>query len=152
MNVFVNTSDHNDIFKVDDSSDLPIWVQLRNRITFLIRTGYFKAGDQLPSVRSLSADAKINYNTVTKAYRELELAGLVTMVRGRGMYVKETSDGQDNPELDAADMLFEDCVRKYRALGMTFDDIETRLQSFVKTERQRFEEATEPRTDHHGTH
>lgn len=148
----MSTGDHNGIFKVDDSSDLPIWVQLRNRITFLIRTGYFQAGDQLPSVRSLSADAKINYNTVTKAYRELELAGLITMVRGRGMYVNESSDKQGNPELDAADMLLEDCVRKYRALGMTFDDIETRLQSFVKTERQRSEITPEPRTDHHGTH
>ena len=79
----------NRIFEVDDTSDLPIWVQLRNRITYLIRTGYFAPGQQLPSIRSLSAEAKINYSTVTKAYRELELAGLIVMVRGRGMYVQK---------------------------------------------------------------
>ena len=62
------------VFEVDELSDLPIWVQLRNRIAHLIRTGYFSPGEQLPSVRSLAADAKINYNTVTRAYRDLELS------------------------------------------------------------------------------
>ena len=70
-------TDKDKIFEVDESSDLPIWVQLRNRITYLIRTGYFKSGDQLPSVRSVAADAGINYNTVTKAYRDLEFAKLI---------------------------------------------------------------------------
>ena len=79
------------IFHVDETSDLPIWAQLRNRIAYLIRTGFFAAGDQLPSVRSLAADASINYNTVTKAYRDLELSRLIVSVRGRGMFVQKTS-------------------------------------------------------------
>ena len=58
------------IFRVDETSDLPIWVQLRNRMAYLIRTGRFKGGDPLPSIRSLSAAAATNYGTATRAYRD----------------------------------------------------------------------------------
>ncbi len=138
------------IFRVDDTSDLPIWVQLRNRITYLIRTGHFKPGEQLPSIRSLAAEAKINYNTVTKAYRELELAGLVVMVRGRGMYVEKNLAEEAEPDLAAADMLLEDCVRRYRTLGMTFDEIRDRMESFTESLRSEAEDAARTRTGYHG--
>lgn len=81
------TSPDTILFRVDETSDLPIWAQLRNRMAYLIRTGHFQAGEQLPSVRSLAADAKINYNTVTKAYRDLELSGLIASIRGRGCFI-----------------------------------------------------------------
>ena len=55
-------------FKLDETSGLPVWVQLRNRFIYLIKTGYYQPGDQLPSVRSLAAEISINYNTVSKAY------------------------------------------------------------------------------------
>lgn len=119
------------IFSVDDTSDLPIWVQLRNRIAYLIRTGYFKPGEQLPSVRSLSTGARINYNTVTKAYKDLEQNNLIISIRGLGMYVqKSTSSNQESVE-SAIDILVEDCVRQYRSLGMTFEDACLRMQSIA---------------------
>ena len=118
------------IFRVDDTSDLPIWAQLRNRIAYLIRTGFFKDGDQLPSVRSLAADARINYNTVTKAYRDLELSGLIASVRGRGMFVQEEASGGD-AELEAADALLENCIRQYKAQGMTYREIRNRMTALV---------------------
>ena len=65
------------LFEIDESSGLPVWVQLRNRFVYLIKTGYYQPGDQLPSVRSLAAEAAINYNTVSKAYVNLEHAGYV---------------------------------------------------------------------------
>lgn len=110
-----------DLFTVDETSDLPIWAQLRNRFTFLIRTGALKEGEQLPSVRSLAATAHINYNTVARAYRDLELAGLVVSLRGRGMFVRAAARADDTTA--DVDALFEDCVRQYRALGMTYEDI-----------------------------
>lgn len=146
----LSTSRNKRIFEVDDTSDLPIWVQLRNRITYLIRTGHFQAGQQLPSIRSLAADAKINYNTVTKAYRELELAGLVVMVRGRGMYVQKNLADEDEPEMVAADMLLEDCVRKYRTQGMTFEEIDHRMRAFVESMRREADEAAETRMEYYG--
>jgi GntR family transcriptional regulator len=119
------------IFSVDDTSDLPIWVQLRNRIAYLIRTGFFEPGEQLPSVRSLSTSAKINYNTVTKAYKDLEQGNLIVSIRGRGMYVqKNIVPAQESAE-SAIDIVVEDCVRQYRSIGMTFEDVRVRIQTIA---------------------
>ena len=78
-------------FKLDETSGLPVWVQLRNRFVYLIKTGHYEPGEQLPSVRSLAADLSINYNTVSKAYVDLEHSGYVVSVRGRGVFVKEVA-------------------------------------------------------------
>lgn len=119
------------LFAIDESSDLPLWVQLRNRLAHLIRTGYFKAGEQLPSLRSLSAEAKVNYNTVTKAYRDLESSNLIVSVRGRGMYVQKNVTVDDSPE-NAVDAMAEQCVEEYRALGLSYRDIQRRLTNIVQ--------------------
>lgn len=123
------TSLEGDLFVVDESSDLPIWAQLRNRFTFLIRSGSLKEGEQLPSVRSLAAQAHINYNTVARAYRDLELAGLVVSLRGRGMFVQAPAAADDTT--GDVDAIFEDCVAQYRALGMTYDDIAGHLDDIL---------------------
>ena len=140
----------NRIFEVDDTSDLPIWVQLRNRITYLIRTGYFAPGQQLPSIRSLSAEAKINYSTVTKAYRELELAGLIVMVRGRGMYVQKNLELEEEPDIVAADLMLEDCIKRYRLGGMTFEEIAQRASAYIESMRKEAAEAAETRIEYYG--
>ena len=140
----------NRIFEVDDTSDLPIWVQLRNRITYLIRTGYFAPGQQLPSIRSLSAEAKINYSTVTKAYRELELAGLIVMVRGRGMYVQKNLELEEEPDIVAADLMLEDCIKRYRLGGMTFEEIAQRASAYIESMRIEAAEAAETRMEYYG--
>lgn len=119
------------LFTVDDTSDLPIWVQLRNRIAYLIRTGYFSPGEQIPSVRSLSTSAKINYNTVTKAYKDLEQGNLIVSIRGRGMYVQKNITITQEGAESVIDIIIEDCVRQYRSTGMTFDDIRIRMQDIV---------------------
>ena len=58
-------------FEVDPASDLPLWVQLRNRIAYLINDGTLAPGDKLPTVRGLASGISINYNTVNKAYLSL---------------------------------------------------------------------------------
>ena len=58
-------------FEVDTTTDVPLWVQLRQRLIHLINSGYFKPGDQLPTVRGLASEISINYNTVNKAYLSL---------------------------------------------------------------------------------
>lgn len=122
------------VFVVDESSDLPIWAQLRNRMSFLIRTGKFAANEQLPSVRSVAAQSKINYNTVTKAYRSLEDEGLIVNVRGRGMFVAEHIRAEDG-STSTTDSLLKDCVRRYHALGMGYGDIEKHMLKIIREMR-----------------
>ena len=50
------------LFEIDESSGLPVWVQLRNPFVYLIKTSHYQPGDQLPSVRTLADEAAINYN------------------------------------------------------------------------------------------
>lgn len=125
------------LFFVDKTSDLPVWVQLRNRIAYLIRTGHYIAGDQLPSVRSLAAEASINYNTVTKAYRDLELSGLITSIRGRGVFVQKSIESPESEAVEAADALFENCLQQYRTCGMSFDDVRDRVVSKINEQEHK---------------
>ena len=81
-------------FKFDENSDLPLWVQLRNRMAYLITSGFYKPGDKLPTVRKYAADLRIAYNTVSKAYMGLERDGYVATVRGSGVFVNEPGGNQ----------------------------------------------------------
>lgn len=128
------------VFRVDETSDLPIWAQLRNRMAYLIKSGQLAPGEQLPSVRSLSADAKINYNTVTRAYRDLELSGLIVSVRGRGMFVQKNA-AVDGSGAEAIDALLEDCIEQYKTKGLTYEEIKTRTMGIIDALRTQAEKA-----------
>ncbi len=118
-------SDNTRFFQVDEQSRLPVWVQLRNRIIFLIKRGDFKPGDQLPSVRSLAVDASINYNTVSKVYVDLEANGYVKSERGKGVFVIErelpAESGQDVREV--AETEIRDCIKRCMLMGMSIDEV-----------------------------
>lgn len=114
------------LFQIDESNGLPVWVQLRNRFIYLIKTGYYKPGDQLPSVRALAAEAAINYNTVSKVYVNLEGDGYVESVRGRGVFVRDIGNMTDDVR-SIADTEIEGCVHRCLALGMTIDEVMLRM-------------------------
>ena len=115
------------LFSVDESSQLPIWVQVRNRFAYLIKTGYYQPGDQLPSVRTLAAEAAINYNTVSKAYVDLEHSGYVESVRGRGVFVLARKDRAEDDMGSIVDSEIETCIRRCMALGMSLDEVRLRM-------------------------
>lgn len=71
----------------------PVYLQIRDEIIAAILDGDYKAGDMLPSVRSLACKHRINPLTVAKAYQSLQDAGLVAVRRGIGLFV---SDGTPN--------------------------------------------------------
>jgi GntR family transcriptional regulator len=150
MSDTVQTSNYNDpVFTVDDTSDLPIWVQLRNRMAYLIRTGHFKPGEQLPSVRSLSTSARINYNTVTKAYKGLEQGGLIISIRGRGMYVQKGIAESEESGESTVDMMVEDCIRQYRSAGMTFEGARARMHDIALRMEQEARAAAEEKREYY---
>jgi GntR family transcriptional regulator len=74
-------------FHVRPDSGEPIYVQLERQIKHAVATGALPHGTQLPSVRQLAGELVINPNTVVRAYRELEHAGLLEGVQGRGWFV-----------------------------------------------------------------
>jgi len=78
-----------DGFQIDAEDPMPIHAQLDRAIQFAILTGRLRVGDQLPTVRQLAVDLKINANTVAKVYGELERRGVLETRRGVGTFVRE---------------------------------------------------------------
>lgn len=111
-------------FEVDTTSDVPLWVQLRQRLIYLINSGHFKPGDQLPTVRGLASDISINYNTVNKAYLSLVSDGYLESTRGRGVFVRDLDAEMDEEYTTEIERLMDDCVTACRDLGLPLDDIE----------------------------
>lgn len=124
-------------FEIDETTDIPIWVQLRQRIAYLINSGYFKAGDKLPTVRGLASEISINYNTVNKAYISLVSDGYLESTRGRGVFVADVAGKFDDEELGQVEEVIDEFITTCRDLGMDFDDIEKAVSRHVK--KQRFE-------------
>lgn len=81
------------MFQIRAGSGEPIYEQLVRQIKHSIATGVFKPGDQLPTVRELAVRLVVNPNTVARAYRELEQAGMLETNTRRGTIVKITQSG-----------------------------------------------------------
>lgn len=109
-------------FEVDEESSLPTWVQLRKRIVYLIESGYFKPGDQLPKIRELAADISINFNTVNKAYLSLQSDGYLKSIRGKGVFVTEAADLRNEGPSGDVVALLDGCLRACRNLGLTYEE------------------------------
>lgn len=76
-------------FRVDPSSGLPVYRQIVEQVRLLVAGGVLKPGDQLPPVRDLAVELAINFNTVSKAYAELQHVGLVHSQQGRGSFIAQ---------------------------------------------------------------
>ncbi len=80
--------------KLDFRSGEPIYLQIIHQVENKIAGGELQPGQQLPTVRQLATDLRVNFNTVARAYRSLDEAGLISTQHGRGTYVWD----QPNPE------------------------------------------------------
>ena len=85
---------------IEFHSGIPVYKQIIHRIQAAIADGRLREDDQLPTVRALHEKLNVNPNTVAKAYRELELAGVITTQRGSGCFVAPLSEP---PKLSARD-------------------------------------------------
>ena len=77
------------INKINIHSSVAVYEQIENQVEFAIASGKLKAGDQLPGIKDLGDTLGVNFNTVVKAYRDLEVKGLIRTRRGLGCYIKE---------------------------------------------------------------
>ncbi len=78
-------------FKLDLKSGVPFYRQIVDQIKYGIMSGQFSIGEQLPTVRSLSVELKINPNTITKAYKELEVQDILEGQQGTGTFISSSS-------------------------------------------------------------
>ena len=74
-------------FNLDPKSGVPFYRQIIDQIRYGIATGELKVGEQLPTVRALAVQLKVNLNTVTKAYKELEIQKILETQQGTGTFI-----------------------------------------------------------------
>ena len=76
-------------FHLDLRSDAPIYIQIVDQVKGQIASGALQPGDQLPTVRALATELRINFNTVARAYRILDEERIISTQQGRGTYITE---------------------------------------------------------------
>ncbi len=74
-------------FKLDPKSGVPFYRQIIDQIRYGVATGSLNVGEQLPTVRALAVELKVNLNTVSKAYRELEIQNVLETQQGTGTFI-----------------------------------------------------------------
>jgi GntR family transcriptional regulator len=74
---------------LDFGSNEPIYAQIVDQVQMQLTTGELRPGEQLPTVRQLASELRVNFNTIARAYRLLDEAGMISTQRGRGTYLLE---------------------------------------------------------------
>lgn len=115
--------------QIDQSSGVPIYVQLKEKIKYAIATDIYPSGSKLPTVRSLAVALKINVNTVSKVYSELEKEGILATKQGRGTFVRNVDISYDELTEQRLKQLEEYIVIHAHQLGMTVDELLATLKS-----------------------
>jgi GntR family transcriptional regulator len=119
------------MFYINPADPTPLYAQLTRAIQFAIVTEKLRIGEQLPTVRQLAVDLRINANTVAKVYAELERTGIVETRRGVGTFIRarhfeaRQKRQRDNELRELADRI----IVETGALGFSLDDLLEQLQS-----------------------
>jgi GntR family transcriptional regulator len=120
-------------FLLDLHSGVPAYRQIIDQVRGALASGALSTGDQLPTVRQLAVDLAINPNTVVRAYRELELGGLLETHQGTGTFIGAQPLARPVAERERQlAQIAADTVARAGAAGFTIDDLVAQLQAWPK--------------------
>lgn len=91
--------------EINFRSGVPIYVQIMDQIKHMIATGELQPGDQLPTVRQMAADLRVNFNTIARAYRLLDEDGVISTQHGRGTFILELPSEENGEKLRRQDLM-----------------------------------------------
>jgi len=125
-------------FKLDLASGVPVYRQMIDRVLQAVATGALTGGVQLPTVRQVAVDLAINPNTVLRAYRELELRGVIMTQQGIGTFVTQQKVEVNQAEREARlGRLAAECAARAGAEGFTVPELMARLGEMLPAEEAR---------------
>src|SRR5882724_1038642 len=124
--------------KLDLHSGVPVYRQIIDQVRGGMASGTLAAGDQLPTVRQLAVDLEINPNTVMRAYRELELGGMLETHQGTGTFISDKKVSRNNAERERQlDQLAGEIAARAGAAGFTIDELLERLRELTPDSTKR---------------
>ena len=115
--------------KIDPADTTPIYAQIVGQVNYAIASGALAPGERLPAVRDLAVELTVNPNTILKAYRELEYAGVVESRRGLGCFVAGSASARGKEQ--ARRILAQKCAafaREGIKLGFTLPEVTEMLK------------------------
>jgi DNA-binding transcriptional regulator YhcF (GntR family) len=115
-------------FQIDSASGVPFYRQVIDQVLAGIATGALRPGERLPTVRSLAVELAVNPNTVARAYKELEIRGVVATQQGTGTFVSAQEVSADEVERRRRlDQLVDAFLARAAAEGISLAEIEAAL-------------------------
>jgi GntR family transcriptional regulator len=118
------------ILQIDFRSGLPIYIQIVNQVQAQVAGGILKPGDQLPTVRALAEELRVNFNTVARAYRILDEARIISTQQGRGTYITEIPPPQVTEKLRKESL--EALTQRYIREAMRLDFSKAEITEMIK--------------------
>lgn len=120
---------------IDLHSRTPIYEQIKEQILLNIKQGEYKPDEQLPSIRSLAGELNLNVNTVKRAFKELELNGIIYSVSGKGSYVSHNAKSNDILEKSVKKEV-SDAVHSAKEIGLSENSILELVHNIYKEGKQ----------------
>jgi GntR family transcriptional regulator len=118
--------------RLDLHSGVPVYRQIVDQVHGGVASGALSVGDQLPTVRQLAVDLSINPNTVARAYRELELGGLLETHQGTGTFIStQKMRGGEEQRARQLSQIVGDFVARAGAAGFTVENLIEELRELV---------------------
>jgi GntR family transcriptional regulator len=120
-------------FVLDFRSGVPIYVQIVEQVQQFVASDNLKPGDQLPTVRQLASELRVNFNTIARAYRMLDEAGLISTQQGRGTYIlDQTEEGfRDLYKKESLHVQTERFLAEVERQGFTTQEIRETLEQML---------------------
>jgi len=111
--------------ELDFRSGVPIYAQIVQMVETMVYKGELTPGDQLPTVRQLASDLRVNFNTVARAYRMLDEAHLISTQQGRGTYILErpTEEARHQLRQEVLAGLTSRYLSEAERLGFSFEEV-----------------------------
>ena len=121
---------------LDFRSGVPIYTQIVEQVKQKVVSGELKPGDQLPTVRALALELRVNFNTVARAYRLLDEAGIISTQQGRGTYILDVPPPERTDKLrqQALSALTRDYLHEALRLGCKPNEIIKTLREHIERE------------------
>jgi len=124
-------------FHLDQNSGVPVYRQIVDQVRGGVASGALAEGHQLPTVRQLAVDLEINPNTVVRAYRELELGGLLETQQGTGTFISAKKVARADAHRDRQlSQIVADCMARAGAAGFTVADLLEELRQWEMPRRR----------------
>jgi len=127
------------ILQIDFRSGLPIYTQIVNQVQAQVVGGILKPGDQLPTVRALAEELRVNFNTVARAYRILDEARIISTQQGRGTYITEVPPPKVSERLRKEAL--EALTQRYISEATRLEFSKSEISQMVKDQLKAWQEA-----------